>query len=188
MAPQAGNIAANKSSGGATGNRPIPIGVGWDHPFQHLREEMNKVFDQFADVSASDQRRMPSLFDINPFSLYGPPNKSTAARPSTDVEETDKAYEISVELPGIDEKDVELSLRDDILTLKGEKKSEKEEKKKDYHVMERHFGSFQRSFRLPADVDDKKIDAEFSRGVLKITLPKSAKAQESHRKIGIKAK
>ena len=100
--------------------------------------------------------------------------------------ETDKAYEVTAELPGMDESNIEVKLADDVLTIKGEKKEEKEEKKKDYYVSERRFGSFQRSFTVPAGVDASKIEANFKNGVLIVTLPKNAQAQKSEKKIEIK--
>ena len=108
--------------------------------------------------------------------------------PVVDVSETDKSYEISVELPGLDDKDVELTLRDDLLTISGEKKTEREEKKKGYHLSERSYGSFQRSFRLPDDVQAEKIKAEMQKGVMSISLPRSPSAKPKQRKIAISAK
>ncbi|MGQ0676301.1 MAG: Hsp20/alpha crystallin family protein, partial [Rhodospirillales bacterium] len=98
---------------------------------------------------------------------------------------TDQAIEVTAELPGMEEKDVELVVQDDVLTIRGEKKFEKEEKNKDYHMVERQYGSFQRSFTLPDIVDREKIAAKFDKGVLNVTLPKSAKAKERTRKIQI---
>jgi HSP20 family protein len=105
------------------------------------------------------------------------------------VAETDSAYEIEAELPGIDEKDVEVKLADDILTISGELKEEKEDKKKDYHVMERRYGAFRRSFELPDNVAEDKIEAKFSKGVLTVTLPKAAPSpvKENEKKIEIKS-
>lgn len=105
--------------------------------------------------------------------------------PRIDVSETDQAFEVLAELPGMEEKDVELLLQDHVLTIRGEKKFEKEEKRKNYHMIERQYGSFQRSFELPDIVDETKIAAKFDKGVLCVTLPKSAKAKESSRKIAI---
>ncbi|TIT27253.1 MAG: Hsp20/alpha crystallin family protein, partial [Mesorhizobium sp.] len=99
----------------------------------------------------------------------------------------DKEYEITVELPGIDEKNVEIKLANRILTLKGEKKEEKEEKDNDYYLSERRYGSFQRSFQLPEGVDADKIDATFAKGVLTVKLPKTAEAQKAEKKITVKA-
>jgi HSP20 family protein len=94
-----------------------------------------------------------------------------------DVSETDKAIEIAVELPGLEKKDVELNVSDNLLTIRGEKKSEREEKNKDYHLVERSFGSFSRSVELPAGVKAEDISAEIAKGVLKVTVPKPAPRQ-----------
>jgi len=107
--------------------------------------------------------------------------------PNVDVSETDKTYEINAELPGLDEKDIAVTVSDTMITVKGEKRDEREEKKKHYHMQERHFGSFQRSFRLPEDVDAGKIGADFSKGVLKLTLPKTAKAKPKSRRVDVKS-
>lgn len=110
-----------------------------------------------------------------------------ALSPKVDVSETDTDYEITAELPGMSEKDIELTLKSDMLTLKGEKKEEREEKKKDYYLSERSYGSFQRSFRLADDVDVDKISSKFSKGVLTVNLPKSAEAKANTRKIEVKS-
>ena len=107
--------------------------------------------------------------------------------PAVDVSETDKAYEITTELPGMDEKSVDVKLANGMLTLRGEKQDTKEESKKDYYMRERSFGSFERTFAVPDDVDTDKIEASFKNGVLSVTLPKSAEAQKSEKKIQIKA-
>jgi len=101
------------------------------------------------------------------------------------MSEDQKAYKISAELPGIDAKDIDLSVSDDMLVLRGEKRQEKEEKDKDYHFSERSYGSFQRSFELPSSIDRSKIAADFSKGVLTITLPKTAEAQKPVKKIEV---
>jgi HSP20 family protein len=107
--------------------------------------------------------------------------------PVVDVAEREKDYEITAELPGMDEKDIEVSLSDDVLTIKGEKKEEKEERQKDYHVSERRYGSFQRSLRVPDGVDANKIEAKFKNGVLTLILPKSPEAQKKKKKIEVKS-
>ena len=104
-----------------------------------------------------------------------------------DVVDTEKAYEVTAELPGMDEKNVEVKLANGALTIKGEKKEEKEkEKNKDYHVSERRYGSFQRSFTVPDGVDEDKIEATFKNGVLTVSLPKTAEAQKKEKQIAIK--
>jgi len=84
---------------------------------------------------------------------------------------------ISAELPGIDIKDVDITLSDGLLTVKGEKKHEKEDKGEDYHRIERRYGSFNRSFRIPGKVDTDKVDANYKNGILKLTLPKAEESK-----------
>ena len=110
-----------------------------------------------------------------------------AVAPAMDLVEKDKEYEITAELPGIDEKNVEIKLSNRTLTIKGEKHEEKEEKEKDYYLSERRYGSFQRSFQLPEGVDADKIEANFAKGVLTVKLPKTAEAQKAEKKIAVKA-
>ena len=90
-------------------------------------------------------------------------------------------------MPGLDEKDIEVKLANGGLTIKGEKAEEKEEKKRDYYLHERRFGSFERSFRVPQGVDQDKIEASFRKGVLTVMLSKTAKAQKAEKKIAVKA-
>jgi HSP20 family protein len=105
--------------------------------------------------------------------------------PSMDVSETDKEIEITTELPGLEENDIQLNVADNVLTIRGEKKNEREESKKDYHLVERSYGSFVRSVQLPDGVNADNIKAVMSKGVLKVTVPKPAPAQS--KKIDIKA-
>jgi HSP20 family protein len=107
--------------------------------------------------------------------------------PAVDVVESEKAYEVTAELPGIDEKNIEVKVANGILTMKGEKQEEKEEKKKDYYLQERHYGSFERSFEIPEGVDPDKIEATFKKGVLTVTLPKKVEAQKPAKKVEVKA-
>ena len=93
--------------------------------------------------------------------------------PNFDISETEKEYVISGEIPGIDVKDLNVTLTDGIITIKGEKKKETEEKEETYHCIERHYGSFERSFRVPDKVKTDKLDANYKDGVLKLTLPKA---------------
>ena len=105
--------------------------------------------------------------------------------PSTDVRESESELVVEAELPGLDEKDVSVTLKEGMLTLQGEKKSEREEKKDDYHLMERSYGSFQRSFRVPDTIDADKVKATFDKGVLKVTMPKHAEAVKAEKRIPI---
>ena len=152
-------------------------------PFESLRREVDRLFDDFAGgIWRSPFGR--SLFDIEPAWRT---QSVMSAMPAVDVTETEKAYEIVAELPGMDEKNIEVKVADGVLTIKGEKREEKEEKSKDYYLSERSFGSFQRSFQVPGGVDTDKIDASFKNGVLTVTLPKSTEAQKAEKKITIKA-
>jgi HSP20 family protein len=114
--------------------------------------------------------------------------RATAALqiPSTDVAETEKEVLITAELPGMDEKDIEVSLNHDRLVIKGEKKEEQEEKRKDFYRKERRFGSVYREIPLPCEVVADKVNATFAKGVLKISLPKTPEAQKETVKIPIK--
>jgi HSP20 family protein len=104
--------------------------------------------------------------------------------PAFDIAENDKEYVVSAELPGIDIKDVEISISDGILSVKGEKKQEKEDKSEGYHWVERHYGSFNRSFRILGKVESDKVDASYKDGILKVLLPKAERTET--KKIEIK--
>lgn len=106
--------------------------------------------------------------------------------PAVDVTEDAAAFVVTAELPGMTEKDVEVSVAGGMLTLKGEKQQEKEEHKKDFYLTERSFGSFERSFSLPDGVDDGKVSASFTNGVLTVTLPKKPGTASATRKIEVK--
>lgn len=162
--------------------KPLERAGAWP-PFESLRREMDRLFDDFEGGWLSSPFRR-SLFGADPTWLQ---EMSLKTVPAVNVSESDKAFEITAELPGMDEKNIEVSLANGNLTIKGEKHEEKEEKKKDYYVQERKFGSFERSFRVPDSVDTKKIEADFKNGVLKVTLPKTAEAQQPEQKIAIKA-
>jgi HSP20 family protein len=154
----------------------------WE-PFESLRREVDRLFDAFhRGTSLSPFRR--SIFDVEPWRH----ETAWGSLPAVDVVDKEKAYEVTVELPGIEEKDIELKVADGILTITGEKKEEKEEKKKDYFLSERRYGSFQRSFRLPDAVDQDKIEAGFKKGVLTVTLAKKPEALKKEKKISITTK
>ena len=150
-------------------------------PFLSLRREIDRLFDDFGGFRRSPFR---SAFAVEPFWQR---EMTWAATPAVDVVESEKAYEVTAELPGMDEKNIEVKLSNGNLTIKGEKQEEKEEKKKDYYLQERHFGSFERCFQVPEGVDTNKIEATFTKGVLKVTLPKKPEAQKPEKKIEIKA-
>jgi len=151
-------------------------------PFETLRREVDRLFEDFD----RGPWRLPfrrSVFDIEPFWRR---ELTWGAAPAVDIVEKDNAYEVTAELPGLDEKNIEVKLANGGLTIKGEKQEEKEEKKKDYYLHERHFGSFERQFRVPEGVDTDKIEANFKKGVLTVTLPKKPEAQKPEKKIAVK--
>jgi HSP20 family protein len=123
------------------------------------------------------------MFDIEPAWR----SSFTFSMPAIDMSEDEKSYKISAELPGIDAKDIDVSVSGDMLVLKGEKRQEKDEKDKNYHFSERAYGSFQRAFELPSSVDRDRVAADFSKGVLTITLPKTAEAQKPQKRIEVKS-
>jgi HSP20 family protein len=147
--------------------------------WRSFRSEMDRLFDRFGFPSL---RRM---FDMEP--AWRSASSFSFSVPAIDMSEDDKAYKISAELPGLDAKDVDVSVSGGTLVLKGEKRQEKEEKDKNYYFSERAYGSFQRAFELPASVDRDKVSADFSKGVLTITLPKTPDAQKQQKKIEVKS-
>jgi len=151
-------------------------------PFANLRREIDRLFDDFEWGSWRAPLRR-ALFDVEPL-LRG--EVTWGKVPAVDVTDTGTAYEVTAELPGLEEKNVEVKFSDSTLTIKGEKKEEKEEKKKDYHLSERRYGSLQRSFSVPEGIDGEKIEAMFKNGVLTVTLPKTPEAQKKEKKIEVK--
>jgi len=152
------------------GKKSVPVRREEEKPFALLRREIDSLFDNFFRG-----------FDIEPFE-----SRMGAFTPQVDVTENDKEIKISAELPGMDERDIDVSLQNDMLTIKGEKKEEKEDKGKDYYRMERSYGSFIRTIPLPVEVETDKVEAKFKKGVLSITLPKTAKAVAETKKIAVK--
>ena len=139
-------------------------------------------WDPFADMEVF-KREMDKLFD----SIFGTPARRASQEgtelaqfdwtPDVDIYEDKDKIEISVDVPGMDEKDIEVKVEDDTLYIKGERKFEREDKKKDYHRIERCYGSFMRAFSLPSSVDASKSEAKLDKGVLTITLPKREEAK-----------
>jgi len=136
--------------------RPVP--QTYTNPFAILQQEIDRLFDGF-------NRNLPTFAGGN------------VNLPRMDVAETDKAFEVTAELPGLETKDVQVNLVDNVLHIRGEKKSEREETQKDYHVVERSFGSFARSVTLPDGVKPEDVSAEIAKGVLKVTVKKPAPKQ-----------
>lgn len=145
-------------------------------PFNALRSDMNRLFDRFAVGS------FPSL----PY-MFGPAVREDAILMDVDVRDNGKEIVIEAELPGVDEKDLSVSMSDGMLTIKGEKKFEHEEEKENYQRMERYFGSFRRSMRLPDSIDEDKVEAKLDKGVLMVKIAKRPEAVKDERKIKIEA-
>ena len=158
------------------------------NPLARLRHEVDDVFGRFfgEDMSMTPlfrhMRRWEPLWD-----WQWETGSGFDLTPTMDVTESETAYEMTAEMPGMEEKDFELVLSEGLLTLKGEKKEEHEEHDKDYRLSERRYGSFERTFRLPKGVDDGSVSAKFAKGVLHVTLPKSKEAQLKQRKVPIKS-
>ena len=150
--------------------------------WQSFRGEMDRLFDRFAGGFGLPAFRR--MFDIEP--AWRTESSFSFSAPAVDVTEDDKAYTITAELPGLEEKNIDVAVSGDMLTLKGEKRYEKDEQDKNRYMSERAYGSFQRSFALPDGVDRDKIAADLSKGVLTITLPKTAEAQKPQKKIEVK--
>src|SRR5262249_47916141 len=150
-------------------------------PFESLRREVYRLFEDFDRDLRRPLRR--SAFDVEPFWRR---QLKWGAAPAVDVIETDSAFELTADLPGIDEKNIGWKLAQGGLTIKGEKQEEKEEKQKDYYVHERHIGSFERHFALPEGVDTDKIEASFKNGVLNVRLPKTPEVIKPEKKIKVK--
>ena len=135
----------------------------------NIRDEVNRLFDNF--FTGLPERRRGLL--------------EGEWAPSVDIAETDNDVVVTAELPGVKQDDVDITITDDVLTLKGEKKEEKEVKEKNYHRIERSYGSFQRSVSLPAGVQADKAKATYKDGVLHITIPKSEEARPKQIKIDV---
>ena len=143
--------------------------IRWD-PFRDmvtLREKMNRVFEDVFTGRTEEGKNF----------------KTSTWAPSVDIFETEGELVLTAEVPGIDEKDIEIKVEDNTLTLKGERKFEKETKEENYHRIERSYGSFYRAFTLPNSIDPAKIQATHENGVLKITMPKRSELQPRKVKI-----
>ena len=150
--------------------------------FEGLRREIGSLVEDFFGRRPSSSRRH-SFLDV----ASRRARATLGAIPAVHLAETDKAYEITSELPGgMGEKDVEVKFADGVLRIKGEKQEEREEKKRGYHMRERSFGSFERTFQVPEDVDGDKIKTSFKKGRLVVTLPKRTEPW-AERKIAVKA-
>ncbi len=150
-------------------------------PFESLRNQVDRLFHDFE----TGFLQSPLYRDVDNFWHR---DLAFPVTPAVDIVEKDNAFELTAELPGLDAKNIELSLSDDVLTIKGEKKEEKEEKTKDRYIPERRYGSFRRSVQLPSSIDAGKIEANYKSGILTVTLPKSAEAQKKQTVIPVTTK
>ncbi len=143
-------------------------------PFKDLQMEITRVFDQFNDF-----RPVTSDLDATDSGDY-------LRAPNVDITETEKALEITAEIPGVNEEDVEVQLNGDLLTITGKREEEKKDEGKSYRIVERSSGSFKRTIRLPFDPDTEKVDAELNAGILSLTIEKPAEVINKVKKIAIK--
>jgi len=149
-------------------------------PLDSLRQEIDRLFEDFHPLW-----RFPASHASGRSSLFSNPEWSMT--PAVDMVEKSNQYEITAELAGLDDKDVELMLASGTLTIKGEKSEDRHEQKDAYHLSERRYGAFQRSFRLPDGIDADRIEAKFEKGLLRVVLPKTSEAVKGEKKIEIKA-
>lgn len=154
-----------KKGNGSPANRSPDI-------FAAMRDEMDRVFERFEQ----GWPRWPSLLRSG---------ERQAVIPDLEVRENGSQVTIEADLPGVDEKDVSVTLSEGLLTIKGERKSEREEKDADYHLCERSYGTFERTLRLPDGVDENKVEAKFDKGVLKVVAQKRPEAVKAEKRIPI---
>lgn len=160
-----------------------------DRPFEsflHEMETLHKDMDRLFDDFWKGAERFPMMTRNWPPKTVEPLAGFELA-PRIDATEDDKAFHVRVELPGMDKDDVDLTLANGMLTIRGEKKREEEEKGEDFYRKERSFGTFRRNLPVPADVDEKGIEASFKKGVLFIELPKTEEARSKITHIDVKA-
>jgi HSP20 family protein len=160
-----------------------PSGLRPRGPLENLRQGIDRLFDDFGIGTWRPSFR-GSFFDVDPLRRA---KAAFSGMPAVDVIETEKGYRVVAELPGMDEKNIEVKIANGRLTIKGEKQEEKEEERQDYYLRERSFGSFERTLPVPDGVELDKVDASFKKGVLTVTLPKTAEAQKAEKKITVKA-
>ena len=143
-------------------------------PLDRFHQEIDQLFNSFV-------RGVPDF----PFFREVPGSWNSMMRPQVDIAERGKEYLITVEVPGVEEKDLELTISEETLTVRGEKRSEKEEDDQQYHRVERSYGAFQRMISLPEDADDQEVKAKFKNGVLRISVKKNTAKTSSARKIAV---
>jgi len=156
---------------------------GESQPVEQLRAEVDRLLSDFLRGYWHVPFRR-SAIDVEPI-LRG--DISLGATPAVDIVDKDDAYKLTAELPGVDEKQVEIKFSDGTLTIEGRRDEEPEDAKQDHFVSERHYGDFHRTFRVPDGVDADKIEAHFRNGVLTVTLLKTAESRRMQKKIEVKS-
>ncbi len=137
-------------------------------PFEEIQMEMDRLFnDAFREIG------------------FGRDTDLSMLSPDVDIYEKDDRLFAEIEIPGIDKKDIDISIEDHVLTIKGEKKSEREDKGRNYHVVERRYGRFQRAFRIPEYIKAEEIKAKFDNGILTVEMPKKEEAKKSSIKVKV---
>jgi HSP20 family protein len=155
------------------GTKPVPVHRAEDSPVRTLQGEMNRLFEDFSRG-----------FELAPLGGFA---EGGAFAPDLEVEEDDDEIRIRVELPGVEEKDVDVSLRDGQLSVRGEKREERSGKEGGERWTECRYGSFVRAIPLPCEVEEDRVEASFKRGVLTVTLPKTAESRRANRRIEVRA-
>jgi HSP20 family protein len=148
---------------------------GGSHPVRALQSDVNRVFDEFWRT-----------FNL-PMGRLWEESASAVAEPNIDVRETDKEVEVTAELPGMEEDDIEVSVTDGMLMIAGEKESEREAQEQGYVLRERSVGRFERVVPLPDGLDFDSVKATFKNGLLKITIPKTKEAQAAVKRVAVKS-
>lgn len=161
-------------------NREVAIDSGSWHPFEHVRRQFEHLFQDVANMPSLFSRQ--PRFDLEPFWNS---DFTMIKSPAVDIVENEKAFEITAEVPGVDEKNLSVKVVNGTLQLKGEKREERDETSKSYHLTERRYGAFERVFNLPKTVDADQIKAAFKSGVLTVTLPKKAEAMQPEKTVDI---
>lgn len=156
-------------------NLPARSSAGYDAPITRLHSEIDRLFDSMLKSS-----NWPSLFNNEQWM-----KTADFLKPQVDIKESKSGYTISVEVPGVEEKDLSVQLQEDTLTISGEKKQETVSDKDKYHTVERSYGSFRRVLCLPDNADREHIKASFKDGVLKLEIAKSTETEEKTRKIEV---
>ncbi len=161
-------------------HKPSALAKREDFPLFDLHRRMDEMFaDFFADFGIGDESLVPRGLTLS--------RREFPTMPRVDLAETDDEVTVTADLPGLEEKDLDVTLDGDLLTIRGTRKEEKDDKKHNYHMTERYYGEVQRVIQVPAGVDPEKVKAAFKNGVLKVTLTKLPEAKTHSKHIEIKA-